>query len=82
MTRPEPAAIKPEAKKVNVAAKPDKAGSAQIRVAEEARAARARTSCAKPEAAQLTLLALVAVFVFPPGGEDDPGPRLGRSSPL
>jgi hypothetical protein len=35
-----------------------------------------------PEAAQLTLLALVAAFAFPPGGEDDPGPRLWRSSPL
>jgi hypothetical protein len=28
------------------------------------------TSCAIPEAAQLTLLALVAAFVFRPGGED------------
>jgi hypothetical protein len=32
MIPPETAAIKPEAKKVNVAAKPDKAGRAQIRV--------------------------------------------------
>jgi hypothetical protein len=47
----ETAAIKPEAKKVNFAAKPDKAGRAQIRVAEEARAARlvsVRLSAAKP----------------------------------
>jgi len=41
MILPETTAIKPEAKKVNFAAKPDKAGRAQIRVAEEARAARA-----------------------------------------
>jgi hypothetical protein len=73
MTPPETAAIKPEGKKVNVASKPDKAGRAQIRVAEEARAARARIDQAE---------CLVAAFIFPPGGEDDPGPRLGRSSPL
>jgi hypothetical protein len=73
MIPPETAAIKPEAKKVNVAAKPDKAGRAQIRIAEEACAARARIDQAE---------CLVAAFIFPPGGEDDPGPRLGRSSPL
>ena len=33
MTPPEPAAIKPEAKKVNVAAKPGKAAAAQTRAA-------------------------------------------------
>ena len=33
------ATIKPEPKKVNFAAKPDNAGWAQIRIAEEARAA-------------------------------------------
>jgi hypothetical protein len=36
------ATIKPEVKKVNFAAKPNNAGRAQIRIAEEARAARAR----------------------------------------
>ena len=67
------ATVKPEAKKVNFAAKPDNAGWAQIRIAEEARAARACIDQAE---------CLVAAFVFSPGGEDDPGPRLGRSSPL
>jgi hypothetical protein len=67
------ATIKPEPKKVNFAAKPDNAGRARIRIAEEARAARACIDQAE---------CLVAAFIFPPGGEDDPGPRLGRSSPL
>jgi hypothetical protein len=41
MILPDTATIKPEPKKVNFAAKPDNAGRAQIRIAEEARAARA-----------------------------------------
>ena len=42
MNPPETTTIKPEAKKVNVAAKSGKAAAAQTRGAEEARVARAR----------------------------------------
>ena len=66
------ATIKPEPKKVNFAAKPDNAGRAQIRIAEEARAARACIDQAE---------CLAAAFIFPPGGRGRSWPQAGAIQP-